>query len=338
MSWKLCTFLFIVTSYIFGIVLSKAPFIQATVFSAFPAAQVHFPFYVLIISGVPFFIFFINNDGYFEARQNVTNADINKIDRMNGRQFEMFVAKLFEKMGYATEVTAKSGDQGIDVIVKDDNIKIGIQAKCFSNKVSNKAVQEVVAGLRYHKCRKGMVISNNYFTQSARDLASANGIELWDRDVLIKKISIFNPKPSERSKKTSLKWKPAISTLTALLVISILITGINLIPLSERRITELEESLISTSWRRESGLIRREISFEENNQGVWRNNGGAFEWELSNRGYLMLNFERPIVRRRENTYSYDFTITNNELQLISRDREFLVDVPVLTYVRIESID
>ena len=336
MSWKAYAFLFVITSFIFGYILSALPFIQTTVFSAFPAAQVHFPFYVIVILGVPFFIFLVNNYGYFETQQNVINADINKIDRMGGRQFEIFIAKLFKKMGYSTEVTPESGDQGIDVIAKDGNITIGIQTKRLAGKVSNTAVQEVVAGLRFHNCDKGIVVSNNYFTQSAIDLASANNIELWDRDVLIRKLSTFNPKPVEQNKKLTLKWKPAINTLIVLLVATIIVTGINLKPLPERTLSELQESLTSTSWRRESGLIPREISFAENNHGVWRNNGGAFVWELSNRGYLRLTFESPIIRRRGNTYSYDFTITNNKLQLISRDREFLMDVPVLTYICIEN--
>ena len=41
---------------------------------------------------------------------------LNDIDLMSGYEFEEFVAGLFKKMGYATEVTKASGDQGIDVL------------------------------------------------------------------------------------------------------------------------------------------------------------------------------------------------------------------------------
>ncbi|MCL2171372.1 MAG: restriction endonuclease [Defluviitaleaceae bacterium] len=110
------------------------------------------------------------------------------VDNMNGTEFEILISVLFEKMGYLTEITKKSGDQGIDVIARNDILSIGIQAKCYSGTVSNSAIQEVVAGLRFHKCDKGMVITNRHFTKSARELAEANNISIWDRDLLTSKL------------------------------------------------------------------------------------------------------------------------------------------------------
>ena len=63
-----------------------------------------------------------------------------------------------------TEITKESGDQGMDVIAEKNGIKIGIQAKCYSSKVSNKAVQEIVAAINHYDCHKGMVVTNSYFT------------------------------------------------------------------------------------------------------------------------------------------------------------------------------
>ena len=42
-------------------------------------------------------------------------------------------------------------------------IRTAVQVKRYSKKVSNKAVQEVVASKAIHKCTKGVVITNNYF-------------------------------------------------------------------------------------------------------------------------------------------------------------------------------
>jgi len=117
---------------------------------------------------------------------------IDDIDLMTGREFEAFVSELFTKMGFRTEITKASGDQGIDVIAQNDKTKIGIQAKCYSGTVGNAAVQEVVAGLSFYNCDKGIVITNNYFTESAKELAGANNIVLWDRNMLIEKLKAFN--------------------------------------------------------------------------------------------------------------------------------------------------
>lgn len=116
-------------------------------------------------------------------------SPIEKIDRMTGTEFEGCIADLFKKRGYKTTLTPHSGDYGIDVIAENNIVKIGIQTKCYSEKVTNSAVQEAVTALRHYKLDKAMVITNNYFTPSAIVLARDNNVTLWDRDTLIKEIS-----------------------------------------------------------------------------------------------------------------------------------------------------
>lgn len=113
---------------------------------------------------------------------------IDDVDLMSGQEFENFIAELFSKMGYETEITKATGDQGIDVIVSKNGSKIGIQVKCYSGTVGNSAIQEAVAGKNYYHLDKAMVITNNFFTDSARQLARANSIVLWDRNTLKEKI------------------------------------------------------------------------------------------------------------------------------------------------------
>jgi restriction system protein len=115
---------------------------------------------------------------------SIKKTTIFDIDLMTGLEFEQFIAKLFEKKGYTVEVTKASGDQGIDVIAEKGGTKIGIQAKCYSGTVGNSAVPEAVAGKQFYRCDKAMVITNNYFTPSATELAAANDVILWNRDTL----------------------------------------------------------------------------------------------------------------------------------------------------------
>ena len=109
------------------------------------------------------------------------------IDNMNGYEFERFCAQILQTNGfYDINVTKASGDQGVDVIALKDGIRCAIQCKRYSSNVGNKAVQEVVAGMQYYNCQIGIVMTNSYFTQSAKDLASRAEIILWDRDFLYK--------------------------------------------------------------------------------------------------------------------------------------------------------
>jgi len=126
---------------------------------------------------------------YKQLRNQI--AAITGIDQMNGAQFEQFVAKLFTLMGYTTEITKHSGDQGIDVIAQKSGIRTGIQAKRHAGKVGNSAVQEVVAGKAFYHLDKAIVITNSEFTQSAKDLAKATNVELWDRAALKEKAAQY---------------------------------------------------------------------------------------------------------------------------------------------------
>lgn len=121
--------------------------------------------------------------------QEKAMVTIDDVDLMTGLEFEEFIAKLFIKMGYSAKTTKGSGDQGIDVIAEKNGIKFGIQCKCYTNTVSNSAIQEVVAGKQLYNLDKLIVITNNYFTKSAQQLARANNVVLWDRTILKEKLS-----------------------------------------------------------------------------------------------------------------------------------------------------
>lgn len=112
-----------------------------------------------------------------------------KYDYMEGHDFEKFCAELLAANGFSNVyVTQESNDQGIDVLAEKLGVKYAIQCKRYSSDVGNKAVQEVFAGKSYYGCHVGVVLTNRYFTQSAKELAEKTQVFLWDRDVLEKLI------------------------------------------------------------------------------------------------------------------------------------------------------
>lgn len=129
-----------------------------------------------------------NFEKYLFEVESVEQVTIDDIDLMSGYEFEGYICLLFQKMGYDAEVTKLSGDQGVDVIAISRTGRIGIQAKRYTKPISNKAVQEIVAGLKLYKLNLGIVVTNNTFTPSAYELAKANNIELWNRETLMGKI------------------------------------------------------------------------------------------------------------------------------------------------------
>ena len=92
--------------------------------------------------------------------------------------FEQVVVELLVKMGYggsrkeAGQVVGRSGDAGIDGIIKEDRLgleAIYVQAKRWDNPVSRPEIQKFVGALQGQRARKGIFITTSRYTSDARD-------------------------------------------------------------------------------------------------------------------------------------------------------------------------
>lgn len=136
-------------------------------------------------------IYFAKNQIKKKCRNHsLLKSRIYEIDRMDGVEFENLLKAHFEKVGYKVKTTPKSNDYGADLILLKDGMKIVVQAKRYKNSVGIAAIQQAYASMGYYKAQKCMVITNSYFTSSAKKLAEKNGVILWNRDTLIKKFKI----------------------------------------------------------------------------------------------------------------------------------------------------
>jgi len=123
------------------------------------------------------------------SEETIQDSAALDFDNMEGHEFERYCADILKRNDFENvSVTQGSGDQGIDIIAFKDGIKYGIQCKCYSSAIGNKAVQEVFAGKTFYQCHVGIVLTNNYFTSSAIELAQRNGVVLWDRNKLLQMV------------------------------------------------------------------------------------------------------------------------------------------------------
>ncbi|GGC41033.1 hypothetical protein GCM10011386_36340 [Parapedobacter defluvii] len=99
-------------------------------------------------------------------------------ENFTGHQFEIFCETKLKNEGWEVRRTKGSGDQGVDLIIVKAERKIAIQCKKSKTAINNKAVQEVVAGMKFYNAREGLVISNSSYTKSAISLAESNNIRL----------------------------------------------------------------------------------------------------------------------------------------------------------------
>ena len=109
---------------------------------------------------------------------------IEQIDRMSGRDFEHYVARVLASRGYDVKVTPGSGDLGVDVIACRGDQSYAVQVKRYSSNLSRTCVSDAVAGRVHYRCTHAMVVTNSFFSPGAQKLATSTDCILVDRDML----------------------------------------------------------------------------------------------------------------------------------------------------------
>jgi restriction system protein len=116
--------------------------------------------------------------GYQKLTENLTDELLGKIMECSPSFFERLVIELLVKMGYggslkeAASIVGKSGDAGIDGIIKEDKLgldAIYIQAKRWEGVVGRPEIQKFAGALLGQKARKGIFITTSSFTKDALD-------------------------------------------------------------------------------------------------------------------------------------------------------------------------
>jgi restriction system protein len=118
---------------------------------------------------------------YKQLRDNLGNDLLQQIKLCSSSLFEKIVVELLLKMGYggsrqdAGRAIGRSGDEGIDGIIKEDRLGLDIiyiQAKRWKDTVGRPEVQKFAGALQGQRARKGIMITTSAFSQEAQDYAS----------------------------------------------------------------------------------------------------------------------------------------------------------------------
>jgi len=113
-------------------------------------------------------------------RQNLASELIQRVKECSPLFFEKLVIDLLISMGYggtrkdAGEAIGRSGDEGIDGIIKEDRLGLDIvyiQAKKWENPVARPEIQKFAGALLGRKAKKGIFITTSGFTKDAREYA-----------------------------------------------------------------------------------------------------------------------------------------------------------------------
>jgi restriction system protein len=118
---------------------------------------------------------------YLRLKSNLAIEIIQSIKSCSPAFFERLVIELLVKMGYggsrkdAGEAIGKSGDGGIDGIIKEDKLGLDIlyiQAKRWEGSVGRPEIQKFAGALQLHHAKKGIFITTSTYSKDALDYVS----------------------------------------------------------------------------------------------------------------------------------------------------------------------
>jgi len=107
---------------------------------------------------------------YENLREDLAKELLQQIKKCPPSLFEKIVVELLVKMGYggsrkdAGQAIGRSGDEGIDGIIKEDKLGLDIiyiQAKRWENTISRPEIQKFAGALQGQRARKGIFITTS---------------------------------------------------------------------------------------------------------------------------------------------------------------------------------
>jgi restriction system protein len=114
---------------------------------------------------------------YKSLRQATAEDLLSKLKACSPPFFESVVVRLLMAMGYGGvaghgKVIGKSGDGGIDGVIKQDKLGLDvvcIQAKRWDGPVGRPTIQGFVGSMDYIRAKKGVILTTSTFTKDALD-------------------------------------------------------------------------------------------------------------------------------------------------------------------------
>jgi len=115
-------------------------------------------------------------EAYDRLRRGLESELLQRVMGASPAFFERVVIDLLVKMGYggsfrdAGQAIGKSGDGGIDGIIKEDRLGLDViyvQAKRWEGSVGRPEIQKFAGALQGHRARKGVFITTSAFSKDA---------------------------------------------------------------------------------------------------------------------------------------------------------------------------
>lgn len=115
----------------------------------------------------------------------VSSEKTNGWTKLNGIEFDNQVAKLLAAKGFnQVRLVLNSIDQGTDILAEKSDIPYYFRCQDSLELVGTQVIRDIITGNKDHEALKLVVVTNNFFTAEAKELAMEVNVMLWNLDSL----------------------------------------------------------------------------------------------------------------------------------------------------------
>lgn len=104
-----------------------------------------------------------------------------RLSELSGQEFEGLIGQLLRERGFDVELVGGSGDQGIDIVARNETETVVVQCKCYSIHISipPQTLRDFLGATHpYQPCR-ALFVTTSHLTRKAEEFAETTGIEVY---------------------------------------------------------------------------------------------------------------------------------------------------------------
>lgn len=157
--------------------------------------------------------------------------DLEDLQRLDPVAFEGVVKKLFEGLGYEVETTSRSGDEGVDLILRKGDERSIAQCKRYKGQVGQSVVRDFYGTVVHEKAKRGFLVTTGTFSLPSQTWAQGKNLVLVDGPDLAESMSglgievIKSPRREPRRTGTAELTKAMDAAKSGRLALSVVFIG-----------------------------------------------------------------------------------------------------------------
>lgn len=120
-----------------------------------------------------------------QRRRHILKASgIEEFDELSDDESLFRTRSHLESLGWSIVSTPRDDGMGADFVAVDNGgLTSVVGLRKAKGEVGTEGVQAVSAAVRHYGANNGLLITNGFLSDAARQLAASNGVNVWDREV-----------------------------------------------------------------------------------------------------------------------------------------------------------